>query len=75
MGIIGANVVVAGQNDFDAACTRDNLGRLFEMKGDFSKSREWRTRVSETMVCSHFDVSFLVLFTYLKYCLFCRVED
>ncbi|KAN0106357.1 hypothetical protein V8E51_009233 [Hyaloscypha variabilis] len=45
----------SGLNDFDAACTRDNLGRLWEMKGDFSKSRELRAEYPDKMICSYFD--------------------
>ncbi|TVY40418.1 hypothetical protein LOCC1_G005874 [Lachnellula occidentalis] len=42
--------------NFDTACTRDSLGRLFEVKGDFEKAVEWRTRgAPNQMICSHFD--------------------
>ncbi|EMR90339.1 putative tetratricopeptide repeat family protein [Botrytis cinerea BcDW1] len=44
-------------NDFDAACTRDNLGQLWEMKGDVVKAREARERNPENMICSNFNVS------------------
>jgi hypothetical protein len=56
--------------DFDAACTRDNLGRLWDMKGDFSKSREWRAKGSEKMMCSLFDVNLSmipVLFNHISF--------
>jgi hypothetical protein len=43
--------------DFDAACTRDNLGRLWEMKGDVSGARASRARNPERMICSNFGVS------------------
>ncbi|KAK6599803.1 hypothetical protein ACHAPF_002996 [Botrytis cinerea] len=42
-------------NDFDAACTRDNLGQLWEMKGDVVKAREARERNPENMICSNFN--------------------
>lgn len=44
--------------EFDAACSRDNLGRLWEMKGDAAKAAEWRSKKENEMICSHFDVSF-----------------
>jgi hypothetical protein len=44
-------------NDFDAACTRDNIGRLWEMKGDVSRARACRARNPEKMICSSFSVS------------------
>lgn len=44
-------------DDFDAACTRDNLGRLWEMKGDMLKARENRERLPASMICGSFDVS------------------
>src|SRR5690242_3948135 len=46
------------EDDFDCACTRDNIGRLYEMKGDFDKAKEWRLKGLENnhMLCSNFDV-------------------
>ncbi|KAF7952400.1 uncharacterized protein EAE97_001897 [Botrytis byssoidea] len=41
-------------DNFDAACTRDNLGQLWEIKGDVVKAREVRGRNPENMVCSNF---------------------
>ncbi|KUJ22048.1 uncharacterized protein LY89DRAFT_681383 [Mollisia scopiformis] len=42
---------------FDEVCTKDNLGRLWEMRGDFAKAAELRTKDSEKMMCSNFNVS------------------
>jgi hypothetical protein len=54
-----------GLDNFDTACTRDNLGRVFEMKDDFEKVVEWRTKGgSNKMICSHFDVSSPRFFVY-----------
>ncbi|KAJ6638538.1 putative protein MSS51 like, mitochondrial [Pseudolycoriella hygida] len=45
-------------NDFDRSCTADNLGRLFEMKGDLKKAVEWRTANGRNrMICSYYDCS------------------
>lgn len=42
---------------FDVVCTRDNLGRLEEMQGDFGKAVEWRTKGEvHQMICSYFEV-------------------
>ncbi|EGG09604.1 uncharacterized protein MELLADRAFT_61077 [Melampsora larici-populina 98AG31] len=39
----------------DLVCTRDNLGRLYEMKGDHEKAIKWRTMgAPNEMVCSHY---------------------
>ncbi|KAG4080217.1 hypothetical protein HA402_008288 [Bradysia odoriphaga] len=43
-------------NDFDKSCTADNLGRLFEMKGNIKKAIEWRTANGPNqMICSNYD--------------------
>ncbi|XP_037025187.1 uncharacterized protein LOC119066695 [Bradysia coprophila] len=43
-------------NSFDKTCTADNLGRLFEMKGDPVKAAEWRTvNGPNRLICSYFD--------------------
>ncbi|TGO52874.1 hypothetical protein BCON_0133g00190 [Botryotinia convoluta] len=44
-------------DDFDAACTRDSLGQLWEIKGDVMKAREVRERNPESMICSNFKIS------------------
>ncbi|TVY32501.1 hypothetical protein LSUB1_G007756 [Lachnellula subtilissima] len=45
-------------DNFDTACTRDNLGRLFETRGDSEKAIHWRTKGAPNhMICSHSDVS------------------
>ena len=44
-------------DDFDAVCTRDNLGRLWEMRGDMGKAKAMRERCgAERMICSNFNV-------------------
>jgi hypothetical protein len=48
---------VPGQ-EFDAACSRDNLGRLWEMRGDPAKAGYVRSKKAYEMICSHFDVRF-----------------
>lgn len=45
-------------DDFDAAATRDNLGRVYEMKGDVTKAKFWREKQPDRILCSHFNVSF-----------------
>lgn len=47
---------IRGQ-EFDAACSRDNLGRLWEMKGQSEKAGNIRSKKADEMICSHFDVS------------------
>lgn len=41
--------------DYDRAYTRDNLGRLYEMKGDMKAAREWRSKgaAKNEMMCSY----------------------
>ncbi|KAH9809854.1 hypothetical protein DFH28DRAFT_1065406 [Melampsora americana] len=40
----------------DLACTRDNLGRVFEMRGDYERAIKWRKMgAPNAMVCSHFE--------------------
>lgn len=52
-----SNYLIEARNDFDAACTADNLGRLYEMKGDMKKAREWRTmKAPDRMICTYFEV-------------------
>ncbi|TVY20778.1 hypothetical protein LARI1_G001816 [Lachnellula arida] len=47
--------IIEGDN-FDTACSRDNMGRMFEMRGDFEKSVAWRTKGAPNhMICSYFD--------------------
>lgn len=41
----------------DAAVTRDNLGRVCEMRGDLAKAREIRTLDQSHVACGHYDVS------------------
>ncbi|KAH8593513.1 hypothetical protein B0O99DRAFT_627390 [Bisporella sp. PMI_857] len=42
--------------NFDSACTWDNLGRLWEMRGDLTKAREARKQGSPNlMICSNFN--------------------
>lgn len=54
-------------SDFDRSCTADNLGRLYEMRGDIPKARKWRTaNAPKRMICSNFDVCYLVTDT-LRY--------
>ena len=44
--------------NFDTVCTWDNLGQLWEMRGDFTKAREARVKESlDMMICSYFNVS------------------
>lgn len=43
-------------DNFDSACTRDNLGRLYEMRGDVTRAKLEREKQSDRMVCGHFDV-------------------
>lgn len=44
-------------NNFDKSCTADNLGRLYEMKGDREEAIKWRTaNAPDRMICSYFDV-------------------
>ncbi|KAF7954530.1 hypothetical protein EAE96_005650 [Botrytis aclada] len=52
-----ADRVRSGNNDldFDAACTRDNLGQLWEIKGDVVKAREARGRNPKNMICSNYN--------------------
>ncbi|KAJ8067407.1 hypothetical protein OCU04_004757 [Sclerotinia nivalis] len=44
-------------DDFDAACTRDNLGQLWEIKGDMVKAKAARERNPGSMICSNFNCS------------------
>ncbi|KAH6662263.1 hypothetical protein B0J14DRAFT_496214 [Halenospora varia] len=55
--LIDADAIRSDEDDFDCACTRDNIGRLYEMKGDFDKAKEWRLKGLENnhMLCSNFD--------------------
>ncbi|CAL1695770.1 unnamed protein product [Somion occarium] len=39
----------------DAAVTRDNLGRVCEMRGDLAKAREIRTLDQSHVACGHYD--------------------
>ncbi|KAF7861471.1 hypothetical protein EAF04_008036 [Stromatinia cepivora] len=55
-----ANEVVfcaVGIDDFDAACTRDNLGQLWEIKGSMVKAKAARERNPHSMICSNFTCS------------------
>jgi hypothetical protein len=50
---------VVAKDDFDAACTRDNLGRLWEMKGEMGKARGMRERGgNDSMICGNFNVGY-----------------
>ncbi|KAB8295241.1 hypothetical protein EYC80_007155 [Monilinia laxa] len=49
-----ADRVRSGFDDFDAACTRDNLGQLWEIKGDMVKARMAREKLPDSMICSNF---------------------
>ncbi|KAF4628415.1 hypothetical protein G7Y89_g9731 [Cudoniella acicularis] len=53
----GADGGRSPQDDFDCACTRDNIGRLYEMKGDVDLAKEWRLKGANNghMICSNFD--------------------
>ncbi|TVY27166.1 hypothetical protein LHYA1_G004691 [Lachnellula hyalina] len=54
--------------NFDTACTRDSLGRLFETKGDFEKAIHWRTKGAPNyMFCSHFDVNISISISRIVY--------
>ncbi|PVH89725.1 hypothetical protein DL98DRAFT_579513 [Cadophora sp. DSE1049] len=40
---------------FDEACTKDNLGRIWEMKGDLKNARLWREKLAPNhMIYSYF---------------------
>ncbi|KAI0073139.1 hypothetical protein K474DRAFT_1666980 [Panus rudis PR-1116 ss-1] len=60
----------------DAAVTRDNLGRVYEMKGDFAKANQIRRRSDKTkMVCSNYDcpkANELFRFNQLRKCSRCQ---
>jgi len=51
-------IVLDFADNLDTACTRDNLGRVWEMKGDLDKAIEWRTKgaANGKMVCSYYNV-------------------
>lgn len=42
-------------------CTKDKMGRLWEMKGNATKAVEWRTKNADMMICSNFKVSYNLL--------------
>ncbi|TGO21086.1 hypothetical protein BPAE_0242g00020 [Botrytis paeoniae] len=50
-------------DEFDAACACDNLGQLWEIKGDVVKAREVRGRNPKSMICSNFNLSVFTLST------------
>lgn len=41
---------------FDAAVSRDNLGRVYEHKGEYAKAREIRMFKTDKMTCSYYYV-------------------
>lgn len=47
---------VQGQ-EFDAAVTRENLGRVYEKKGDWAAARTVRAEGKEFVTCSNYNVS------------------
>ncbi|EDO02553.1 predicted protein [Sclerotinia sclerotiorum 1980 UF-70] len=51
----GADAVRGAIDDFDAACTRDNLGQLWEIKGDMVRAKAARERNPNSMICSNFN--------------------
>ncbi|KAA8576036.1 hypothetical protein MFRU_033g00010 [Monilinia fructicola] len=64
-------------DNFDSACTRDNLGRLYEMRGDVTRAKLEREKQSDRMVCGHFDcpkaaTSMIWKRTELKMCQRCQ---
>ncbi|CAD6444676.1 25b47abe-3111-4d47-b8a6-6496d51a7e3f [Sclerotinia trifoliorum] len=52
-----ADAIRGSIDDFDAACTRDNLGQLWEIKGDMVKAKAARERDPNSIVCSNFNCS------------------
>lgn len=44
------------KTDFFAASTRDFLGQLWEVKGDFAKAKAARERFPDSMICSNYMV-------------------
>lgn len=41
----------------DLACTRDNLGKVYEMRGDFRRAKEYRRGREDAMCCGNDNVS------------------
>lgn len=42
---------------FDAAVSRENLARVYEAQGKWAQAKELRTRRTEEMVCSNYQVT------------------
>lgn len=51
-----------GHNDFDSACTRENLARVYELKGNWKKARSTRVDGGDVIACSNYNVSLAFLF-------------
>lgn len=50
-----AERIRGADDNFDTASTRDNIGRVWEMKGDMVKAREAREKgAPDHMICSNF---------------------
>jgi tetratricopeptide (TPR) repeat protein len=48
--------------EFDAAVSRDNLARIYEKKGDFTKARSIRLTFPQKMACSYYEVGIVSLY-------------
>lgn len=40
----------------DLACTRDNLGQVYEMRGDFHQAKQFRRGREDAMCCGNYNV-------------------
>ncbi|OCH96108.1 hypothetical protein OBBRIDRAFT_718976 [Obba rivulosa] len=63
---------------FEAACSKENLAQVYEMRGDLAQAKDFRKQWGgkEFMVCSHYDCPHSTTFPFneLRACSRCKVS-